>query len=123
LIAVFNPRFAEHLTKNEQIVHYIAIAFVAAAVGLVMAPAALHRQNGGKEVSDDFLTIASRLLLLSMFPLMFGICLDFYLIGRLVLNSAPLSAMFAVMLLGLFLMLWLVLPRNNDLQRFARMKL
>ena len=78
LIAVFNPRFAEQLTKTEQIVHYIAIGLVAIAVGLVMAPAAVHRQNGRGDVSDDFLVIASRLLLLSMLPLMFGICLDFY---------------------------------------------
>jgi Family of unknown function (DUF6328) len=123
LIAVFNPRFAEQLTKNEQIAHYIAIAFVAAAVGLVMAPAALHRQKGGREVSDDFLTIASRLLLLSMFPLMFGICLDFYLIGRLVLHNTVLSATFAVLLLGLFSTLWFVLPKNTSLQKLARMKL
>jgi hypothetical protein len=122
LIAVFNQRFAEQLTKGEQIAHYIAIAFVATAVGLVMAPAALHRQNGGREVSDDFLNIASRLLLLSMFPLMFGICLDFYLIGCLILHDSTLSAVFAVVLLGVFSFLWFVLPRCNSLQKLARMK-
>ena len=122
LIAVFNPRFAEQLTKTEQIVHYIAIGLVAIAIGLVMAPAAVHRQNGRGDVSDDFLVIASRLLLLSMLPLMFGICLDFYLIGRLILHSSALSVIFAAVLLGVFLMLWFILPRSTSLQKLARAK-
>jgi Family of unknown function (DUF6328) len=122
LIAVFNPRFAEQLTKREPIAHYLAIAFVAAAVRLVMTPAALHRQNGGRQVSDDFLIIASHRLLLSMFPLMFGICLDFYLIGRLVLQNTVLRATFAVMLLGVFSTLWFLLPRSSFLLKWARLK-
>jgi ABC-type uncharacterized transport system permease subunit len=119
LIAVFNARFAEQLTQAEQIIHYIAIAFVAAAVGLVMAPAAFHRQRGPMEISDDFVTIASRLLLLSMIPLMLGICLDFYLIGRLILHSRVHSLAFAALLLGLFSMLWFFLPRSDTLRKLA----
>jgi hypothetical protein len=122
LIAVFNARFAEQLTHAEQIIHYIAIAFVAAAVGLVMAPAAFHRQRGSMEISDDFVTIASRLLLLSMIPLMLGICLDFYLIGRLILHSHVLSLALAALLLGLFSMLWFFLPRSDTLRKLARKK-
>lgn len=122
LIAVFNARFAEQLTQAEQIIHYIAIAFVAVAVGLVMAPAAFHRQRGPMEISDDFVTIASRLLLLSMIPLMLGICLDFYLIGRLILHSHVLSLPLAALLLGLFSMLWFFLPRSGILRKLARKK-
>src|SRR2546425_4628210 len=70
LIAVFNSTFRERLSSTEQIFHLGAIGLVAIAVALVMAPAALHRQTNSQAATQGFLTIASRLLLLSMFPLM-----------------------------------------------------
>jgi hypothetical protein len=43
------------------------------------------KQPGAREVADDFLAIASPLLLWSMFPLVSVICSDFYLIARLII--------------------------------------
>ena len=49
LISVFNSTFREHLSAGEQYLHLCSIGFVAIAVALVMAPAALHRQWGSRE--------------------------------------------------------------------------
>ena len=117
LIAVFNSTFHEKLSWTEQCFHLAAIGLIAMAVALVMAPAALHRQTSPQAASQNFITIASRLLLLSMFPLMLGISLDFYLIARLVLNNAVISLLLAIPLFGLFATLWFLLPRLNYLQK------
>jgi hypothetical protein len=116
LISVFNSTFRESLSSSEQYLHLAAIGLVAVAVALVMAPAALHRQTDPQAVTKNFLTIASRLLLLSMFPLLLGICFDFYLISRLILNKTMTSILLASVLLVIFTSLWFVLPRVRRAQ-------
>jgi hypothetical protein len=120
LIAVFNSTFREKLTAPEQRFHLAAIGLVAIAVALVMAPAALHRQTNPQAATQDFITIAGRLLLLSMFPLMLGISFDFYLIARLILNNTLLSLLLSTLLLGLFSTLWFLFPRLPFLQKIVR---
>lgn len=111
LIAVFNNRFGAELAPVDQRVHYAALALVAIAAGLVMTPAAFHRQTRPHEVSDSFLNLASRLLLLSMIPLEIGISLDFYVIGNLIFHSRLIGAIGAAALLAAFSLLWFVFPR------------
>jgi hypothetical protein len=120
LIAVFNSTFHERLSPAEQSFHLAAIGLVAIAVALVMAPAALHRQTNPRAATLDFITIATRLLLMSMFPLMLGISLDFYLIVRLILNNQFISFLLSVALLLLFTTLWFLFPRLNGLQKLVR---
>ena len=120
LIAVFSSTFGEKLTSTEQYFHLAAIGLVAIAVALVMAPAALHRQTDPQAASQDFITTASRLLLLSMFPLMLGITFDFYLIARLILNNTLLSLILAALLFCLFSTLWFLFPRLTLLQKIVR---
>jgi hypothetical protein len=120
LIAVFNSRFGEQLTSTEQMLHLVAIILVVIAIALVMAPAAYHRQTCPKEVTLGFLTVATQLLLWSMFPLMVGICLDFYLIARLILNSELLSLVLSLGLLFMFSTLWFLLPRLKILRDILR---
>ena len=120
LIAVFNSSFGEKLTSTEQRVHLGAIGLVAIAVALVMAPAAYHRQTCPQEVTKGFLTVATQLLLWSMFPLMVGICLDFYLIARLILNNQLLSLVLSLGLSLMFSTLWFLLPRLKILRRILR---
>ena len=120
LIAVFNSTFRERLSSTEQTFHLAAIGLVAIAVALVMAPAALHRQTNPQAATQEFLTIASRLLLLSMFPLMLGISFDFYLIARIILNNTLISFVLSIMLLALFATLWFLLPRLTFLQKVLR---
>jgi uncharacterized membrane protein len=123
LIAVFNSTFREKLGSTDQYFHLTAIGLVALAVALVMTPAALHRQTSPQEATQDFITIASRLLLLSMFPLMLGISFDFYLIAKLILNNTLISLVLSTFLLILISMLWFLFPRVRFLQKLVRGRL
>jgi len=111
LIAVFNSAFGDKLSSAEQIVHLIAIVLVTIAIVLVMAPAALHRQMEPRAISSRFITISSRLLMASMAPLAMGICLDVYLVARIIVYSQQIAALVAVPLFAVFVAFWLVLPR------------
>jgi uncharacterized protein DUF6328 len=110
LIVVFNSSFAQKLNPMEQRLHLVAIGLTALAVAIIMTPAAYHRQAGSREVTQRFVHLSTRLLLWSMFPLALSICLEFYLISRVILDSSfvPLltAALFAV-----FVALWFLLPR------------
>jgi len=68
-------------------------------------------------VANEFIHIATRLLLISMFPLATSVCLEFYLISRVILNDVGLSLLFSLGLFALFLFLWIGLPRSQALQR------
>jgi len=120
LIAVFNSTFRERLSPTEQLFHLTAIGLVAIAVALVMAPAALHRQTSPQAATEDFITMATRLLLMSMFPLMLGITLDFFLIARLILNNTLASFLLSTALLMVFATLWFLFPRLSWLQKIVR---
>jgi len=111
LIAVFSTVFREQLSSGERMLHLAAIVLVTIAIVLVMAPAALHRQTEPRAVSERFITISSRLLMASMAPLAIGICLDVYVVARVIVGSARIAAMIAASLLGVFLAFWLLLPR------------
>jgi DMSO reductase anchor subunit len=115
LIAVFNQAFDDKLGPAEQRLHLAAIALIAVAIALVMAPAAYHRQTGSEQVTETFIRISTRLVLWSMLPLAIGICLDFYLIARMILES-NLAALLSTGLVCIFGLLWFVLPRVRALQ-------
>jgi hypothetical protein len=109
LIAVFNQRFQE-FSPGEQVVHLSAFLLVALAMGLMMTPAAYHRQVERGRVSQRFIDLSSMLLTIAMLPLIAGLSLDTYLIGRLILHNTTTALLVAggaaVMLLGL----WYALP-------------
>ena len=109
LIAVFNSRFGEALTPMEQRLHLLAIGMTALAVGLIMTPAAYHRQVHPRKATLRFVRISTKLVLLSMPPLALSLCTEFYLVSRLILHSSAASVAAGV-LLGIFVMLWFVLP-------------
>jgi small-conductance mechanosensitive channel len=113
LIAVFNEGFSKKLSAGEQALHLAAIVLVAVAVALVMAPAAIHRQTQQREVSERFIWLSSRLLLASMFPLAVALCLDIYLISRVILERGTFSAAIAAILLAVIFTLWIVLPSRE----------
>ncbi len=114
LVAVFNTRFAEALTEGEQALHLAALVLVAVSAGLVMAPAAYHRQTTPREVTASFLRLATGLLTAALLPLAVGICLDVYLIARIVLGRADVSLVLALGLLAVLVGLWFVLPLWRD---------
>jgi hypothetical protein len=103
LIAVFNQGFWERLEPSEQRLHLLAVVLVAIAVALVMTPAAYHRQLKHQVVSQRFVALSSRFLLWSMFPLMTAICVDWYVIARMILLSPFISLISTLMLFMMFL--------------------
>jgi hypothetical protein len=114
LVVVFSAEFARQLTGGEQRLHLAAIALSAVAAGIIMTPASLHRHQ--REITDLFVRVTSRLLLASMVPLALSICLDFYLIGRMVTGREGFALVSAA-LLAFLGGLWFVLPRARSLQR------
>jgi len=116
LIAVFNSSFAERLSSGEQRLHLIAILLVAIAVAIIMTPAAAHRQISAGAMSRAFIVASTRLLLCSMLPLALGICIDFYLVARLILGGGALVPILAVGLFAVFGVLWFLLPRVRALR-------
>jgi hypothetical protein len=116
LIAVFSATFGERLSAGEQQLHLAATFLIAVAVAIIMAPAAYHRQAGPPEVTETFVWLSTRLLLWSMWPLAVGVCLDFYLVSRVILHSA-VAPVLAGGLFAIFLGLWFLLPRIRDPRR------
>jgi hypothetical protein len=112
LVTVFNQAFSEKLSKPEQLLHLLALGMVAVAIALVMTPAAIHRRSGPFHVTNIFVYSSTRLILVSMFPLLIGICIDFYLIARVITKSHPLALLFSFLVLTIFVMLWFVYPRR-----------
>ena len=109
LVAVFNQRFQE-LTTGEQLIHLVAFLLMALAMGLVMTPAAYHRQVERGRVSRRFVDLSSTLLMLAMLPLIAGVCFDTYLIARLILEAQDLALIVAAGTALLLGGLWYGLP-------------
>ena len=123
LISFFSPGFDQKLGLAEQRLHLLALALVAVAVALVMTPAAYHRQTGGREITESFVAVSTRLLLYSMLPLVLysmlplaiGIAVDFALIVGMVFDRA-VAVILTSLLLAIFFGLWFRLPRSRALQ-------
>jgi hypothetical protein len=109
LIAVFNQRFTQ-FTPSEQVLHLAAFLLLALAMGLIMAPAAYHRQVERGKVTRRFVDLSSRLLTLAMLPLIVGVCLDAYLIARLILDERTMPVIIAGIVAIVLAGLWYGLP-------------
>src|SRR5690349_414495 len=59
---------------------------------------------------SSFVDNSSRLLLCSMFPLMLGICLDFYIIVSMILSHAWWGVGLSLVLMSIFVALWFGVP-------------
>lgn len=118
LIAIFSQGFRTELTGFEQRLHLLAVVLVVIAVAFVMAPAAYHRQAHHVTRAEQFVSLSSRLLLLSMFPLMAAICIDFYVIARIILLNRTESLLGSIFLLVIYVCLWFLLPRSRILARW-----
>ena len=76
-----------------------------------MTPAAYHRQAHQFSISRQFIRLSSWLHLLSIFPLLAGICIDFYVVCAMGLPNAWWSYLFTGGLAVIFVILWYVLPQ------------
>ena len=112
LIAVFNEGFAHRLGGAEQRLHLAAILLVALATGLVMTPAAYHRQADHQTVDRQFIRLSSTAITAAMLPLMLAIGLDVYIVAHVILDSAWPSVALAIGITAVFVALWFVLPHS-----------
>ena len=108
LIAVFNEGFKQ-LTEFHKLMHYGATILIALAIALMMKPAAYHRQVESGSVSPFFVKLASGFVT-ALFPLMFGVCIEVYLLGRLVVQNEVYSVVIAALLMAVFASLWFLFP-------------
>jgi hypothetical protein len=109
LIAVFNQRF-QQIPFVDQELHLAALAMVALSAGLVMTPAAFHREVEPHEVSERFLRISTSVLLASMLLLAIGISTDFFIVAAMIIQSRIGSGVLAALLFTALSLLWFVFP-------------
>jgi uncharacterized membrane protein len=109
LIAAFNESFRQ-LEPPEQVLHFVALVLVAVAIAIIMTPAAYGRLVERGSLSAFFVQLASWLIAAAMLPLMVAICLEVYLLGRLILHRQLISLAVAAVLLIVFAGLWYIFP-------------
>jgi hypothetical protein len=109
LIAAFNQQFHD-LSPDEQLIHYIALLLVAIAIAIIMTPAAYHRIAESGSMSPFFVSLASSLVAAAMLPLMIALCIDVYLLGRVILGKAEIAGAIGITLFVLFGLLWYAFP-------------
>lgn len=117
LIAVFTNVFQQQLTSPEKLIHLLATGLTVTAFGIILAPAAYHRQAEPESISEKFIRISTTLLRIGLIPLLIAISLDFYLVGKLTTGDTFSSACFAFALFTLLGTLWFILPQNKALQK------
>jgi hypothetical protein len=109
MIAVFNERF-QRLPASAQQLHIAAIAFVALAIALVMAPAAYHRIGERGWVSRRLINLTSNYLTAAMVALTIGLSVDLGLVGGIVLLSWIWGMALGVLMGVACTVYWIVLP-------------
>lgn len=119
LIVVFEQSFGERLSTVEQHLQLTATVLTAIAIGLLMAPAAYHRQVEPQSVSLRFLGLASRQLTWGTVPLAIALCLEIYLIATLIATTRYVVIAATGTIVLVFGALWYVLPRRATSPREA----
>jgi uncharacterized membrane protein len=110
LVAVFNTGFKSSLSKPEQVVHLSALLLVALAIVLVIAPAAYHRE-ARHQISKHFVSLSSRFLAWSMIPFALGICLDIYVVSKVITESFECALIITLIAFFCFAWTWFVYPK------------
>ena len=75
-----------------------------------MTPAAYHRQVEPGNVTRLFVDLASLFVTAAMIPMMMGLCIEVYLLGRVILRTEVITLVISVSLLTVFIALWFVFP-------------
>jgi len=109
LIAIFNSTF-QSLTFSWQVTHLAALLCCAAAMALVMTPAAYHRIAMRGRISTRFTKLASRMIAIAMAPLALSIGLDSIVVVQMVVNNIWVAAAIGLGLTMLFAILWFAWP-------------
>jgi hypothetical protein len=108
--AVMLTKTFDRLPQDAKLVHVAALALVAAAVILLMTPAAIHRLTFRGQDDERFHRIGSRFLIAAAAPLGLGISLDMFVVLVRVTDSPGLGTAGACLTAVLFTVLWFVQP-------------
>jgi putative Mn2+ efflux pump MntP len=108
LIAFFSQRF-EQVSFLNQVLHLLAAGLIVLSAGLVMTPAAFHREVEPSAVSQGFLDLSTRLVLASMALLAVGISLDFFVVAAMVIRRI-VATLAAICLFAVLAFLWFIFP-------------
>ena len=119
LIVVFNDRFGQSLGDAGKRLHLAALVLTAIAIGLIMAPAAYHRQAERGRVSRYFANYASLLVTLAMAPLSIALAMDVSLVTFLVTGQPALGALIGIALILFLVWLWYMFPAYRKRKRPA----
>jgi hypothetical protein len=111
-IAVLTSRF-DALPRELKLVHAGGLLAIAAAVVLLMTPAAFHRIAERGEPSERFHRLASRLLLGAMAALALGMAAAVWLVVQVVFESRAAGAATATGVVLAFYTLWFVWPMSQ----------
>jgi membrane protein YdbS with pleckstrin-like domain len=122
LIAVFNQRFDEALSDPGKSLHLAALVLTAIAVGLIMAPAAYHRQAERDRVSRYFANYASFLITVAMAPLALALAIEVSLVAFLVTGQLSTSSSIGAALVLFLAWVWYVFPTYRRRKRMRRPK-
>jgi hypothetical protein len=109
LVAVTNNRF-ELLTSSEQLLFLAAFVLLAVAMGLIMAPAAYHRQVERGRVTRRFVDLSSTLLAMALVPLIAAFSVDTYLVARIILADRTMAIVVAAIVGSMLTGLWYAMP-------------
>jgi len=119
LIAVFQQKFGEDLDRGYQCLHLAALVLVAISAAMIMTPAAYHRLQGAHHVTERFLRVSSRLLLIALAPLATGLSVDVFLLGKLILDNDVTAAIIATALFGAMVFMWYAFPHIARVREFS----
>ena len=71
-------------------------------------------------MTEQFIRVASKLLLASMLAMALGLCLEVFLVGKVIAASEAVGIAIALALLAIFILLWIALPRRERARQPGR---
>lgn len=117
LIAVFNQRFGEALGDSWKLLHLAALVLTALAIGLIMAPAAYHRQAEPDRASRYLASYASWVITLAMAPLLLALAVEVSVVAFVVTKQVTASLLIGGALALFLAWLWYAFPAYRKRHR------
>jgi hypothetical protein len=104
----FTQRFTT-ITSSQRAIFFLAFICTAVSSALLIAPTVLHRLRFRSRDKENVLMTSSRLTIIGTFFLAVAITAVVYLITD-VLYGGPESLLFTLVIAGLFVVVWYLLP-------------
>lgn len=123
LIAVFSERFDQALGDTGKRLHLAAVVLTALAIGLIMAPAAYHRQAERDRASRYFANYASLLTTVAMAPLAISLAVEVALVAFLVTGQPAAGTLIGTAVILFLVSLWYLFPAYRKRNRLRLPKI